>query len=82
MARGWESKSIEAQQSEANEKPAQSRPRMTPEAAARERQRETLRLTRERVLQELKHAQNPRHRTLLEKELTYLDQKLASVASG
>ena len=34
MARGWESKSVEAQQSEANEKPTQSRPRLTAEEAA------------------------------------------------
>ena len=82
MARGWESKSVEAQQSEANEKPAQSRPRLTPEDAARARERETLRLSRQRVLQQLERAENPRHRLLLQNELTDLDQKLAAMTSS
>ena len=82
MARGWESKSVEAQQSEANEKPAQSRPRLTPEDAARARERETLRLSRQRVLQQLERAENPRHRLLLQNELADLDQKLASMTSS
>jgi hypothetical protein len=81
MARGWESKSVEAQQAEANEKPAQSGPRLTVEAAARERERETLRLSRQRVLQQLERALNPRHRLLLQAELADLDQKLASIRS-
>ena len=82
MARGWESKSVEAQQSEANEKPAESRPRLTAEAAARLRELETLRLSRQRVLQQLERAVNPRHRLLLESELAELDQKLAAIRSS
>jgi hypothetical protein len=81
MARGWESKSVEAQQSEANEQPAESRPRLTAEEAARVRARETLRLSRQRVLQQLERAMNPRHRLLLENELVDLDQKLAAMRS-
>jgi len=76
MARGWESKSVEAQQSEASEKSTEPRLNLTPEAAARYRQRETLRLSRKRVLEQLERAQNPRHRSLLESELADLDQKL------
>jgi hypothetical protein len=82
MARGWESKSVEAQQSEADEKPAHSRPRLTAEAAARLRERESLRLSRQRVLQQLERAANPRHRLLLESELADLDQKLAAMTSS
>jgi len=82
MARGWESKSVEAQQSEANEKPAQSRPRLTAEAAARLREREALRLSRQRVLQQLERATNARHRLLLESELADLDQRLAAMTSS
>jgi hypothetical protein len=82
MARGWESKSVEAQQSEANEKPAEFRPRLTVEAAARLRELETLRLSRQRVLQQLERAVNPRHRLLLESELADLDQKLAAMTSS
>jgi hypothetical protein len=81
MARGWESKSVEAQQSEASEKRAEARPRITVAEAARLRERETLRLSRQRVLQQLERAQNPHHRTLLQNELADLDQKLSRYSS-
>jgi len=55
---------------------------MSAEAAARAREHETLRLARQRVLQQLEKSQNLRHRSLLEKELADLDQKLASTRSG
>jgi hypothetical protein len=77
MARGWESKSVEAQQAEAIEKPGLPRERLTPEAAARSRERENLRLSRQRVLQQLEQSKNPRHRKLLEESLADLDQKLS-----
>lgn len=76
MARGWESKSIEAQQAEASEKPGKSRVRLSPEAAARSRERENLRLARQQVLQQLEQTGNPRHRKLLEETLADLDLKL------
>ena len=76
MARGWESKSVEAQQADANDKSAESRVKLSPEAAARSRERETLRLSRQRVLQQLESSQNPHHRQLLHDELVALDEKL------
>lgn len=76
MARGWESKSVEAQQAEASDKSANDRPRMSAEEAARWREKENLRLSRQRVLQELAASQNPRHRKLLEDSLADLDEKL------
>ena len=76
MARGWESKSVEEQQSEAAEKSAQPRVKMSPEAAARARERENLRLARQRILQQLEQAQNARHRKLLQDTLADLDRKL------
>jgi len=76
MARGWESKSVEAQQAEAAEKSLKPRAKLTPEAAARIRERENLRLARQRVLQQLEQSENPRHRKLLEDMLADLDQKL------
>jgi len=77
MARGWESKSVEAQQAEATEKSSKPRVKLTPEAAARSRKRENLRLSRQRIRQQLDQAQNPRHRQLLEATLADLDQKLS-----
>jgi hypothetical protein len=76
MARGWESKSVEAQQADASDKSANSRRRMSAEEAARWREKENLRLSRQRVLQELSASQNPRHRKLLEDSLADLDKKL------
>ena len=82
MARGWESKSVEAQQSEAMQKSSEVRPRLSPEAADQARRRETLRLARQRVLQQLENSQNSRHRSLLEQELADLDRRLASTESS
>jgi hypothetical protein len=73
MARGWESKSVEAQQAEASHKSVKPRARMSPEEAARWREKESLRLSRQRVLQQLEASQNPRHRKLLEDSLATLD---------
>jgi len=76
MARGWESKSVEAQQAEAIDKAPQRRPPMSPEAAARWREKESLRLSRQRVLEQLKVSTNPRLRKMLQDSLTDLDEKL------
>jgi hypothetical protein len=80
MARGWESKSVEAQQYDAEEKVREPRPKLTAEAAARAREREIVRLARQRVLQQLDKTENPRHRSLLQEELADLDQKLAAIS--
>jgi len=80
VARGWESKSVEAQQAEAGEKTTKSRTKLTPEAAARQRERENLRLSRLRVLQQLDAAQNPLLRRSLEAALAELDEKLKQFA--
>lgn len=80
MARGWESKSVEAQQADASDKSDKAKVKLSPEAAARARERETLTLSRKRVLQQLGSAQNPRHRQLLQDELADLDRKLSRLA--
>jgi len=77
MARGWESKSVEAQQAEATNKSVTVRPRLSAAAAARLREQETLLLSRKRVLQQLETSHNPRHRELLQDELGHLDRKLS-----
>lgn len=79
VARGWESKSVEAQQAEATNKSDKPHARLSPEAAARSRDRESLRLSRQRVLQQLESAQNPRHRKMLEESLSALDEKLKAL---
>ncbi len=76
MARGWESKSVEAQQAEANDRSAKAGPLMSAEEAARWRERESLRLARQSVLRQLETTTNPRHRKLLQDSLAELDEKL------
>lgn len=76
VARGWESKSVEEQQAEAGAKSAKRPPPMSVEEAARWREKESLRLSRQRVLQQLEATQNPRHRKMLEDSLADLEQKL------
>jgi len=77
MARGWESKSVEAQQADALDKPANARPAMSAEEAARWRQKEGHRLARQRVLQQLENSTDPRHRRILQDSLADLERKLS-----
>lgn len=76
MARGWESKSVEAQQAEANEQRSQPRHRLSKEEADRQREKEGLRLSRQRILQQLAGTRNPRHRSVLERALADLNEKM------
>ncbi len=78
MARGWESKSVEAQMESTEEKPSGNRP-LSAEEAARERERESLRLSRARVLQQLENAHEPRYVKLLNDALEDLNTRLSSL---
>jgi hypothetical protein len=75
MARGWESKSIEAQQDEAREKSSKPARKLTPEQAAQEREKEGLRLSRKRIVEQLARAQNARHKKMLQDALDELDAR-------
>jgi hypothetical protein len=78
MARGWESKSVEAQQDEASRHTAK-RPALTPEQRLIEDRRRTLTLSRTRAEADLNRATAPQHRKLLEQTLAALDQQLAEL---
>jgi hypothetical protein len=65
MARGWESKSIEAQQEEAAQNKSSARPLLTRQEADRARELASLRLTLKRVIEQLAKTTNPRYRTML-----------------
>ncbi len=85
MARGWESKSVEQQQEAATSDARRTKPRLTAGEIAAERRRETLRLLRRRILQQLEVAKNSRHREMLEAALAELNAeigKLVIVISG
>ena len=75
MARGWESKSVEQQQELASTE-ASRKARLTVQEIAAEKRRETLRLSRRRVVQQLEVATNPRHREMLEAALRELDGQM------
>ena len=76
VARGWESKSVEAQQAEARSQPEELRQKMSPEEAQLFRAKENLRLARERVFKQLEACTNAQYRQVLENALADLDRKL------
>jgi hypothetical protein len=78
MARGWESKSVEQQQEEATSSAQQRRTQLTPEQITDQKRREGLELSRQHILQQLKVASNPQHRSMLESALADLDAQLKS----
>ena len=75
MARGWESKSVEAQQDAANA-PRTNAPALTPAEAAKKAARATIMLARTRALSDLQKACVPAHRAMLEQAIADLDQRL------
>jgi len=77
MARGWESKSVEQQQEERSERRKTARAPFSPEHQRRNRKREGLLLSRERLTQQLQAAGNPRHRQMLEQSIAELDRQLS-----
>ena len=80
MARGWESKSVEDQiESFASGRGSSSREHLTTEQIERQRQRDSLLLSRTRVLRDIEQSQNPRHLLILQDSLAYLDAKLAKL---
>jgi hypothetical protein len=76
MARGWESKSIEAQQEDASRQKTSEKPRLTREETALAQEIASVRLSLSRVLQQLGLTQNLRHREILERAKTELERKL------
>ena len=78
MARGFESKSVESQQSEAFER-GTSRGRPDAEEIERRHKRESLELSRTRVTRELDGARSAVHRTALENALRFLDDELGKL---
>ena len=84
MARGWESKSVEAQidMAETLHYSADPVKPINPRQLELVRKRETLLLSRTRVIRELSSAQNPRYKGILSKALADLDAQIATVATA
>jgi len=80
MARGWESKSVEAQIDMAEAARATATgTQLTPESLAQVRKKESLTLSRTRVMREMQAAQNPRYKAVLGKALADLDAQLKNL---
>jgi len=80
MARGWESKSVEEQVQEHQQKKGENtKKQLTAEQLESRRKREVLLLSRSRVQKDLKASQNPRHRDQLNSALADLDSQIAEL---
>jgi hypothetical protein len=82
VARGWESKSVEAQIEEGNERPSEEIAETTADSRLRQQKIESLKLSRSRVLQQLERARHPAHREMLMKGLQAIEQDIEKLASG
>jgi hypothetical protein len=80
MARGWESKAVESQIEAAEARASQSKAvQASAEQLNAQRERESIELSRTRVLQDLASATNPKYKDLLQRSLHYLDEKLQAL---
>jgi hypothetical protein len=79
VARGWESKSVEAQIESANGRRGESGPRLTAEQLEAQRQRDSLLLHRTRVLSDLEKCSDKRYRKTLSDGLAFLEQQLEAL---
>jgi hypothetical protein len=77
MARGWESKSVESQQTEST--PVQGKRPVTAEEQERARKREGLELSKSRIVRELETARSDVYRTALQNALQYLEDEIAKL---
>jgi hypothetical protein len=80
MARGWESKGVEEQIDARERRSDPSTQPVNAEQLAIQRARESLELSRTRVLQDLAAARNENYRIILQRSLAYLDVKIAELS--
>lgn len=80
VARGFESKNVEQQQQDAEERRALAkRVTLNAEQAEITRKVDGLMLQRTRILREIESSKNERHRQTLQSGLQYLDDQLAGL---
>ena len=80
MARGWESKSVEAQMEASNDaKSAVSKVLLSPEQLQQQRKKADLTLSRNRVAQQLAASSNEKYSELLRRTLADLDAQIAAL---
>lgn len=82
MARGWESKAVENQQSVRDAWTTDAGEPLSPDQAARLEQLRSLQLSRARVMADLQTACRAAHRAMLETALADLDQRIRALAGN
>ena len=80
MARGFDSKFVEAQQEEAARPKSKGGRGMSAQERAAEQHRRTLQLTRTRTERDLSRATAPAHREMLQQALAALDREIDQLA--
>ena len=80
MARGFDSKFVEAQQEEAARGASARGRALSPEQRAAEQRRRMLQLTRTRTERDLSRATAPAHRDMLQQALAALDHEIDQLA--
>jgi len=78
MARGWESKSVEEQQSLAQQQTIsqEEKDNLSRQKAEKMRKIQALKLNRARILEQVERSTNDRYKELLGRELEHLEQEL------
>jgi hypothetical protein len=79
MARGWESKAVEAQIEEKQTDTAKDVKIRTADQIQHMMEKRTLELARAKVAHELASSQNPRYAQMLQQSLSELDKKIAGI---
>ncbi len=82
MAKGWESKAVEEQQSLASQTPLtdEDRQRLSKQHAEKMRSLQALNMSRTRVLQQVERCSNERYREMLQKELAFLEAEIQKLS--
>jgi len=82
MAKGWESKSVEAQVEDSQAKSSEKhKKQLTPAQVEEYRRREVLLLSRTRVQRDLAASQNPRYTEQLNRALADIEAQLAALGN-
>jgi len=80
MARGWDSKAVEDQQSAAEtEKARRSRPALSARERDIQSKRDGLMLARAKIAADLEAASDPRYRTMLGQALAHIDAEIGAL---
>ena len=80
MARGWESKSVEAQMDEADSEPSNNPESLSAADRQTTLKKNDLQLSRRHILQQLQNSSSERYSELLRRSLADLDAQLAALS--